>query len=67
MGFSSVKHRLGLNLVSEMLSNEPGSVSYSKLVELDVVRCPRLNRQDVIESTAKENGTLVVSHRPTWW
>ena len=41
-----------LNLVSEMLSNEPGYVSYSKLVRLDVVRCPRLNRQGVIESRA---------------
>ena len=51
-----------INLVSEMLSDEPGSVSYSKLVRLDVVRCPRLNRQVVTESRAKEKGTLVVSH-----
>ena len=43
--------------MSEMLSNEPGSVSYSKLVRLDVVRCPRLNRQGVTESRAKENGS----------
>ena len=49
-------------LVSEMLSDEPGSVSYSKPVRLDVVRCPSLNRQAVTESRAKGNGTLVVSH-----
>ena len=46
-----------------MLSYEPGSISHSKLVRLDVVRCPRLNRQGVIDSRSKENGTLVVSHR----
>ena len=51
--------------MSEMLSNEPGFVSFSKLVRSYVVRCPRLNRQGVTESRAKENGTLVVSH--TWW
>ena len=45
-----------LNLVLEMLSNEPGCVSYSKLVRSDVVRCPRLNRQGVTESRAKEMG-----------
>ena len=48
--------------MSEMLSNEPGSVSYSKLIGLDVVRFPRLNRQGVTESRAKDNVTLVVSH-----
>ena len=46
----------------EMLSNEPESVSYIILARLDVVICPRLNRQGVTESRAKENGTLVVSH-----
>ena len=44
--------------MSEMLSNEPGTVSYSKLVRLDVVRCPHLNRHGVAKSRARENGTL---------
>ena len=48
--------------VSEMLSSEPGSLNYSKLFRLDVVRCLRLNKRSVAESRAKENGTLVVSH-----
>ena len=48
--------------MSEMLSNETGSVRYSKLVRLDVARCPRLNRQGVTESRAKENGSSVISH-----
>ena len=55
-----VQHQLGLNLVSEMLSNEAESVSYSKLVRLDVVRCRRLNRQGVTESRTKENGTYPI-------
>ena len=51
-----VYNLLGLNLVSEMLSNEPGSVSGSKLVRLDVVRFPCLNRQGVTKSRAKKMG-----------
>ena len=66
MGFS-ISYLIGPNLVSEMLSDEPGSVSYGKLVTLDVVRCPRLNRQGVTESRAKENGSLVVSHTWRWY
>ena len=58
MGFS-ISSKL---ISSEMLSNELGSVSYSGPVKLDVVRFPRLNRQGVTESRAKENGTFVVSH-----
>ena len=52
--------------MSQMLSNDPGSVSYSrpKLVRLDVVRCSHLNRQGVTDTRAKENESLVVSH--TW-
>ena len=41
--------------MSEILSNQPGSVSHSKLVRLDVVICPRLNRQGVTERRAKKN------------
>ena len=51
---SGVQHHPGLNLVSEMLSNGPGAVSYSKLVRLDEVRCPRLNRQGVTESRSSQ-------------
>ena len=54
--------KTGLFKVSEMLSNQPGSVSHSKLVTSDVVRCQRLIRQGVNESRAEGNGTLVVSH-----
>ena len=46
-----------------MLSSEPGSVSYSKLVRLDVVRCPSLNRQGVTERRAKGNGTIHIGDK----
>ena len=58
-GLASARSKLSVR-------NEPGSVSYNKLVGLDVFRCPRPNRQGVTESIAKENGTLVVFHT-LWW
>ena len=48
--------------MSQMLSNEPGSVSYSKLVRIDVVRCPRPipeggERMNLIELSIKMSKT----------